>query len=49
VDWFGKTCEVGTQALAREYSNDGLHLTEAGYRKLAELIWVQVLEDLVVS
>ena len=49
VDWFGETCEVGTQALAREYSNDGLHLTEAGYRKLAELIWVQVLEDLVVS
>jgi len=47
VDWFGETCEVGTQALAREYSNDGLHLTEAGYRKLAELIWVQVLEGLL--
>jgi lysophospholipase L1-like esterase len=45
VDWFVETCEPKTQALASEYSNDGLHLTTAGYRKLAEMIWTQVLED----
>jgi lysophospholipase L1-like esterase len=47
VDWFAETCEVVTQALAPEYSNDGLHLNTMGYRKLAELVWKQVLEDLL--
>jgi acyl-CoA thioesterase I len=47
VDWFAETCEVGTQALAPKYSNDGLHLNTIGYRKLAETIWKQVLEDLL--
>jgi lysophospholipase L1-like esterase len=47
VDWFAETSEVGTQALAPEYSNDGLHLNTMGYRKLAELVWKQVLEDLL--
>ena len=45
VDWFTETCENGTQALAAEYSNDGLHLNTIGYKKLAELVWTQVLED----
>jgi lysophospholipase L1-like esterase len=47
VDWFAETCETSTQALASEYSNDGLHLNTIGYRKLAEMIWTQVLEDLL--
>lgn len=47
VDWFAETCEVGTQALAPKYSNDGLHLNTMGYRKLAELVWKPVLEDLL--
>jgi lysophospholipase L1-like esterase len=47
VDWFAETSEVGTQALAHEYSNDGLHLNTMGYRKLAELVWKQVLEGLL--
>lgn len=47
IDWFTETCDETTQALALEYSNDGLHLNTAGYRKLAELLWTQVLEDLV--
>ncbi len=47
IDWFAETCDPTTQALALEYSNDGLHLTTAGYRKLAELLWTQVLENLV--
>jgi lysophospholipase L1-like esterase len=47
MDWFAETCEVGAQALAPEYSNDGLHLNTMGYRKLAELVWKDVLEDLL--
>ena len=47
VDWFAATCEPQSQALAPEFSNDGLHLNTAGYRKLAELVWNQVLEDLL--
>jgi lysophospholipase L1-like esterase len=47
MDWFAETCEVGTQALAPEYSNDGLHLNTMGYRKLAELVWKEVLEDIL--
>lgn len=47
VDWFAETCEAGTHALASEYSNDGLHLNTIGYTKLAEMIWTQVLEDLL--
>lgn len=49
VDWFVETCDPKTQALAFQYSNDGLHLNTLGYRKLAELIWTQVLEDLLKS
>jgi lysophospholipase L1-like esterase len=47
VDWFTTTCESQAKALAPEFSNDGLHLNTAGYRKLAELVWNQVLEDLL--
>jgi lysophospholipase L1-like esterase len=47
VDWFTETCESQDQSLAPEFSNDGLHLNTAGYRKLAELVWSQVLEDLL--
>lgn len=47
VDWFTATCESPAQALAAEFSNDGLHLNTAGYRKLAELVCSQVLEDLL--
>jgi len=45
VDWFAATCESGTQVLASDYSNDGLHLNTMGYKKLADMIWTQVLED----
>ena len=49
VDWFSKTCEPCTQTLATEYSNDGLHLTTQGYRKLAGLIWTKVLEEMLTK
>jgi lysophospholipase L1-like esterase len=42
VDLFGATVEPGTQQLAEVYSNDGLHLSTAGYRKFAQLVYEQV-------
>ncbi len=42
VDLFAATAEDGSRQLAPQYSNDGLHLTTAGYRRLAELLFDQV-------
>ncbi len=38
VDLFEATTEPGTFQLAAMYSNDGIHLTTAGYRLFAELV-----------
>ncbi|MEX5214929.1 MAG: GDSL-type esterase/lipase family protein [Nitrospiraceae bacterium] len=42
IDLFAATADPATQQLAAVYSNDGLHLTTAGYRLLADLIYEQV-------
>jgi acyl-CoA thioesterase I len=42
VDLFGATAEPRTQLLAEIYSNDGLHLSTAGYRKFAQFVYEQV-------
>ena len=42
LDLFAATVEPDTQQLAALYSNDGLHLTTAGYRLLSELLYDQV-------
>ncbi len=42
VDLFAATQEQGSGLLAQPYSNDGLHLTTEGYRRLAELLYVEV-------
>ncbi len=42
VDLFQATVEPDTLQLAALYSNDGLHLTTAGYRLLADLLFEQV-------
>ncbi len=39
VDLFTATAEAGTSWLAEPYSNDGLHLTTAGYRRFGELVY----------
>ena len=41
-DLFGATAEPETQQLAAKYSNDGLHLTTAGYRLIAERLYRDV-------
>jgi lysophospholipase L1-like esterase len=42
VDLFAATREQGSGLLAEPYSNDGLHLTTDGYRRLAELLYAEV-------
>jgi len=42
VDLFEATVEPKTGLLAGPYSNDGLHLTTEGYRKMADLLYQQV-------
>jgi acyl-CoA thioesterase I len=41
-DLFAATVEPETQQLAARYSNDGLHLTTAGHRLIAERLYQQV-------
>ena len=47
VDLFTATAEFGTNLLAPEYSNDGLHLTTAGYRLFADLVYRQILQPVL--
>lgn len=42
VDLFTATQEQGSGLLAEPYSNDGLHLTTEGYRRLAELLYEEI-------
>lgn len=45
IDLFSATVDPATRLLAPEYSNDGLHLTTAGYRLLARLLYDQVFSN----
>ncbi len=42
VDLFAATAEQDSGLLAQPYSNDGVHLTTAVYRRLAELLYDEV-------
>jgi lysophospholipase L1-like esterase len=44
ADLFTATAEPGTLRLAERYSNDGLHLTTAGYELLATMLYEQVFQ-----
>ena len=48
IDLFTATAEDGTRQLSVPYSNDGLHLTTAGYRLLARLLYDQLFAKLFV-
>jgi len=39
VNLFSATADIATQRLSPKYSNDGLHLSADGYRKVAETIF----------
>lgn len=43
VDLFTATADPATRQLADVFSNDGLHLTTAGYRLLADLLYEQIV------
>jgi lysophospholipase L1-like esterase len=49
VDLFAATAEANTLLLAGPYSNDGLHLTTEGYRKMADLLYEQVFQSRVLG
>ena len=49
VDLFTATADPETRQLAAAYSNDGLHLTTAGYRLLARLLYDQVFSKPAAS
>jgi lysophospholipase L1-like esterase len=44
VDLFEATADPDSGQLAAVYSNDGLHLTTAGYRLLADLVYRQAVK-----
>ena len=48
-DLFAATAEPETQQLAARYSNDGLHLTTAGYRLMAERLYHEVFVTMSVG
>lgn len=45
IDLFSATADPATCRLAEPYSNDGLHLTTEGYRRLADLLYGQVFSQ----
>ena len=48
-DLFAATAEPETEQLAARYSNDGLHLTTAGYRLVAERLYQEVFVSALAS
>jgi len=48
-DLFAATVEPETQQLAARYSNDGLHLTTAGYRLIVEWLYQEVFAATPIS
>jgi len=49
VDLFKATSNPKTNRLLEEYSNDGLHLSTRGYRKVAETIWSEAVEEIIAA
>jgi len=49
IDLFTATADPETHQLAAPYSNDGLHLTTAGYRLLARLLYDRVFSKPAAS
>jgi len=47
ADTFQATANPQTQRLLEVYSNDGLHLSTAGYKKLAETVFQEVVKKIL--
>jgi lysophospholipase L1-like esterase len=48
IDLFEATADPDSRQLAAVYSNDGLHLTTAGYRLLADLVYTRAVKPALV-
>jgi lysophospholipase L1-like esterase len=48
VDLFRATCDPPTNRLKQEYSDDGLHMTSAGYRTLGETIFLEAVRGIIL-
>lgn len=49
VDLFTATAEPSTGRLAQQYSNDGIHLTTAGYRLFARILCEEVFAGIILE
>jgi acyl-CoA thioesterase-1 len=49
ADVFQATCDPGTMRLRADFSSDGLHLNESGYKEIADTIYKEAIEDLLTK
>ena len=49
ADVFQATCEPGTMRLRPDFSSDGLHLNEAGYKAMADTICKEAIENILTK
>lgn len=47
IDLYTPLCGPGDEGLKAEYSDDGLHLSPEGYRKVAEIVYSDFIKSLV--
>ena len=48
VDLFTQTCDPLTKRLLGEYTSDGLHFNALGYQKMADIIYYDAIEPLLI-
>lgn len=49
VDLFTQTCDPQTKRLRREYTSDGLHFNLLGYQKMADIIYNDAIQPLLIA
>ena len=49
VDLFTQTCDPQTKRLRAEYTSDGLHFNVLGYQKMADAIYYDVIQPLLIA
>ena len=48
ADLFTQTCDPHTKRLQGEYTSDGLHFNALGYQKMADIIYFDAIEPLLI-
>jgi acyl-CoA thioesterase-1 len=49
VDLFTPTCDSQTKRLQGEYTSDGLHFNVLGYQKMADIIYYDAIQPLLIT